>query len=131
MKTVVSNLEAHFKIKEMQIFRTSIVRDPSGTRTTGITRLSGGFWKTGAYGLLPEQYHEAVSRAQYVVWSFATPIGWVNDDGTATVPDVGYSDTTGQHQYIVKAAFGMKSFPARGRELRPAGGGPREGGFGS
>jgi hypothetical protein len=128
MKTVVNNLEAHFKIKAMQEFRTTSVRDRDSV-LFGVPRLSGGFWRSDAFGRLPEQYWTAVARAQYVVWSYATPIGWVNDDGTTTVPDVGYSLTTGQHQMIVKYAFGVRSFPARGRELRPAGGGPREGGI--
>jgi hypothetical protein len=65
-----------------------------------------------------------------VVWSYFTPIAWVNQDGKKTVPDVGYSATTGQHQTLVMSAWDLHvRYPARGRELRRAGGGPRRGGI--
>lgn len=38
------------------------------------------------------------ATAVYVVWSFSTPIAWVDADGTVTVPDVRYSVTTTRHQ---------------------------------
>lgn len=84
-------------------------------------------------GHLPPEYAEDLVRADYVVISYGTPIAW-ETDGEITLPDVGYSATTGQHQYTVKAAWkvpGHMLFPARGRELRPAGGGPRRGGIDS
>lgn len=82
------------------------------------------------YGELPDQYHEDVNVAVYVVFSYGTPIGWIREDGTKTVPDVGYSATTSQHQYIVLNAWGIKGqFPKRGRTVRRAGGGPRRGGI--
>lgn len=87
----------------------------------------------GARGFLPwPDYHESIKDAVYVVISYGTPIAWVRPDGTKVLPDIGYSATTGQHQYTVKAAWdiqGRMSFPARGRALRPAGGGPRRGGI--
>jgi hypothetical protein len=82
-------------------------------------------------GKLPPQYAEDLAMADYVVMSYATPIAW-ETDGEITIPDVGYSPTTGQHQYTVKTAWNAPDhmrFPARGRELRPAGGGPRRGGI--
>jgi len=82
-------------------------------------------------GHLPPEYAESLTTADYVVISYSTPIAWEND-GEITLPDVGYSPTTSQHQYTVKDAWeitGRMSFPARGRELRPAGGGPRSGGI--
>lgn len=79
-------------------------------------------------GHLPPQYAESLTMADYVVMSYHTPIAW-ETDGEAVVPDVGYSPTTGQHQYTVKAAWELRSWPTRGRELRPAGGGPRRGGI--
>lgn len=36
--------------------------------------------------------------AVYVVWSFQTPIAWVDADGTVTIPPLRYSVTTTQHQ---------------------------------
>ena len=65
-------------------------------------------------GHLPPQFSEEIALAEYVVLSYDTPIAWVID-GEKSVPDVGYSPTTGQHQYLVKHAWGMDSFPARGR----------------
>lgn len=92
----------------------------------------GGVWITGQYGSLPAQYHPEVARARFVVWSYETPIAWVTDDGTKVVPDVGYSLTTGQHQMAVMSAWDLPvRYPARGRELRQAGGGPRRGGIDS
>jgi len=82
-------------------------------------------------GKLPRQYAESLTTADYVVISYSTPIAW-ETDGEIVLPDVGYSATTGQHQYTVKHAWkvpGRMFFPARGRELRPAGGGPRRGGI--
>jgi hypothetical protein len=119
MAHAVSTLrDAGDKIKELEPFRLR----------SGET-LSGGPAVVGVYGELPERYHEDHDEAVYVVSSYETPIAWVRADGTKVIPDVGYSDTTGQHQYTVKHAWGMSRYPARGRELRPAGGGPRRGGI--
>lgn len=82
-------------------------------------------------GSLPPQYADSLMTANYVVMSYRTPIAW-EQDGEITLPDVGYSPTTGQHQYTVKAAWdtpGHLHFPERGRELRPSGGGHRRGGI--
>lgn len=85
----------------------------------------------GSRGFLPwPDYHESIKDAVYVVISYGTPIGWIRPDGTKVVPDVGYSNTTSQHQYTVLNAWKIRGrFPKRGRELRPAGGGPRRGGI--
>lgn len=87
----------------------------------------------GARGFLPwPDYHESIKDAVYVVISYGTPIGWILPDGTKVLPDVGYSPTTAQHQYVIKDAWGITGlfrFPQRGRMLRPAGGGPRRGGI--
>jgi len=87
---------------------------------------TGGARSTGS---LPPRYHDAARRARYVVYSYRTPIGWVTQEGERVVPDVGYSDTTSQHQYTVLHAWEIRRFPARGREVRRAGGGPRRGGI--
>lgn len=82
-------------------------------------------------GFLPPEYADSLTNAEYVVMSYRTPIAW-EVDGYPYLPDVGYSPTTGVHQYTVKAAWdfpGRLWFPARGRDLRPAGGGPRRGGI--
>jgi hypothetical protein len=125
-KHVVATLrEAEEKIEKQRPFRLR-------GWTDGVPTLSAGPWVTDSFGELPVNYHEDVNTAHYVVWSYDTPIAWVRTDGTRVLPDVGYSATTGQHQYTVKAAWditGRLKFPARDREVRPAGGGPRRGGI--
>jgi hypothetical protein len=88
-------------------------------------------WDRDDYGELPVNYWQSLQEAVYVVLSYDTPIGWTMPDGTPIVPDVGYSLTTSQHQYLVLNAWGMRDHPfvRRGRETRPAGGGPRRGGI--
>lgn len=58
-------------------------------------------------GRLPSEYHAAAVGARYIVFSYATPIGWVAADGTRVVPDERYSATTTRHQNVVRRAFGI------------------------
>ncbi|MCP2337503.1 hypothetical protein [Actinomadura rupiterrae] len=37
----------------------------------------------------------------YVVLSYATPIGWVCEDGRTVIPDESYSRTTRRHQLLI------------------------------
>jgi hypothetical protein len=121
-RRTVSVEEARARITNLKEFRTprdSMKGTPGGADT---------------FGHLPGPYHEEVRDAEYVVYSYLTPIAWVTADGQRVIPDVGYSPTTGQHQYTVKyawqeAGYVGSTFPVRGRELRPAGGGPRGGGM--
>lgn len=46
------------------------------------------------------------ATAIYVVWSYNTPIAWVDEDGTVTVPDTYYSVTTTMHQGKCRAWLG-------------------------
>lgn len=126
MRTVARTLdEAQQMIANRQPFRMRGQSDPPTLwATTDVPDYIGE---------LPPQYAEGLVLADYVVMSYRTPIAW-EIDGEITLPDVGYSPSTSQHQYTVKAAweiFGHMSFPARGRTLRPAGGGPRRGGIDS
>ncbi len=41
----------------------------------------------------------------YVVWSYATPIGWAREDGSTVIPDVRFSVTTSKHQGIARRGF--------------------------
>lgn len=83
----------------------------------------------GRFGELPLDLREQVTDADYVVYSYRTPIAWVDGSGFVTVPDVGYSLTTSQHQYLAAHALGVDFQPKRGRTLRPAGDGYRRGGI--
>lgn len=66
-------------------------------------------------GHLPPHHSEGIETAEYVVMSYTTPIAWLTD-GEPTVPDVGYSPTTGQHQYLAAHALGVDFRPARNRD---------------
>lgn len=47
---------------------------------------------------------ESAARIRYVVYSYATPIAWVRDNGEWVVPAEKYSKTTSTHQHIVRIA---------------------------
>lgn len=112
--------EAQQKIAKREPFRLS------GRNTLWATNTPPSY-----IGKLPPEYADDLSMADYVVMSYVTPIAW-EVDGEINFPDVGYSPTTSQHQYTVKDAWNVPyhmRFPERGRQLRPAGGGPRRGGI--
>jgi hypothetical protein len=126
-KTVYSNAEIPGRIHAMQPF-LSEGRLPDGTR-----RWSGHSGPAVTLGLLPRRWHRQVREAVYVVYSYDTPIAWVREapqNGPRnpywyTVPDIGYSPTTGQHQMACMDAWAdqMRSqgtyrrWPGRGREV--------------
>lgn len=60
-------------------------------------------------GYLPAEHRHALQAVQahvtYVVSSYGTPIAWVLDDGTVTVPDVKYSRTTCRGQHLTRLAL--------------------------
>jgi len=133
MKLVVSNTEAETRIRNEEPFRTAFSKPPYVP--VKVPRLSGGPSAEGSYGFLPKKLRADVDRARYVVKSYETPIAWIREDGTTCVPDIGYSPTTGEHQYMVKAAWKLRGFPARGRQVvqinEHGDSRPRQGGFGS
>lgn len=53
---------------------------------------------------------ELLSRADYVVWSYDTPIGFVTEDEDGNITkfyvDENHSPTTSQHQGILRCGFG-------------------------
>jgi hypothetical protein len=58
-------------------------------------------------GDLPEKYHASFDEAMYAVWSWETPIAWLDPKGAVVIPSVRYSITTTQHQYQVARALGV------------------------
>lgn len=70
---------------------------------------SGQAWKnsTGSFhgeagpatqtGSLPAEFHDSARRADYVIYSYETPIAW-KVNGAWVKPDVRYSLTTSNHQ---------------------------------
>jgi len=47
---------------------------------------------------LPEHYVDSFYGSSYAVYSYGTPIAWLNEDGVWICPDVKYSVTTSKHQ---------------------------------
>lgn len=58
------------------------------------------------YGQLPRQYWDDVTGADYVVYSYLTPIAWHMPNGQWVMPDVRYSVTTSKHQSKIRTAIG-------------------------
>lgn len=55
-------------------------------------------------GQLPTKYHDELKGADYVVYSYATPIAW-HAYGAWVVPATKYSMTTSHHQSRVNGAL--------------------------
>lgn len=56
------------------------------------------------WGRLPYDYRESVKRADYVVYSYSTPIAWHVPGEGWVVPDEKYSVTTTIHQNKIRVA---------------------------
>lgn len=56
-------------------------------------------------GSLPEHYWESFAHASYAVYSYETPIAWLNEDGVWIVPNIKYSNTTTAHQNKIRTAL--------------------------
>lgn len=65
---------------------------------------SGTLWGApgGAvmFGRLPSVDRRAAETASYVIYSYGTPIAWVNDRDWWYAPETRYSPTTSKHQTI-------------------------------
>jgi len=60
----------------------------------------------GRWGRLPEEYWESAGHASYMVWSYGTPIAWLDHYSNEWVrPDVKYSVTTSKHQSKIFTAI--------------------------
>jgi hypothetical protein len=67
------------------------------------------------YGILPREFvdtfREDVSNhgPVFVVYSYATPIAWITDDGRTECPDTRYSVTTSKSQGTARLALSVFS----------------------
>ncbi len=60
----------------------------------------------GPWGRLPKQYWESVNHADYVIYSYSTPIAWHDYyQDKWVMPDEKYSATTSDHQSLVCTAI--------------------------
>jgi hypothetical protein len=67
---------------------------------------------TGSLGRLPAQYHASARRADYTVWSYATPIAWHVPGAGWVMPDERYSVTTTKQQGRIGTALSVIDYPA-------------------
>lgn len=58
-------------------------------------------------GMLPYTSLRDLEGAEYIVYSYATPIAWFKNGGWQ-VPSYKYSVSTSRHQSIVRNAIGMR-----------------------
>lgn len=79
-------------IKEYRHFQSASVSGQTGSPVT--------------YGQLPVEWKESAKRADYVLYSYQTPIAWVVA-GEWTIPPVKYSVTTTNHQGTVRYILAM------------------------
>lgn len=100
MSKRVSNWDAAPLIKSESAFKNS---------TGSFTGEAARGWASS--GRLSGADLEALERDQgsirYVVWSYATPIGWVNGEtGQRHVVSQKFSQTTTRHQTVLRSAWG-------------------------
>lgn len=72
-----------------------LIQSRESFRTHGA--LSGHSGPLKSTGQLPTEYYDSAKQADYVVYSYSTPIAWHRTDQWV-VPDTRYSVTTSQHQ---------------------------------
>lgn len=51
-------------------------------------------------GQLPQEYRASALAADYVIYSYLTPIAWLTAQGFWVMPETRYSATTSKHQTI-------------------------------
>lgn len=59
------------------------------------------------FGEMPYEYRDSVKQADYVVYSYSTPIAWHVPNEGWVVPQVKYSTTTTRHQNMISVAVDM------------------------
>lgn len=72
--------------------------------------LRGRFTKSVIVGRLPGEYSALASHADYVIYSYSTPIAWRDsEDGKWYLPHIRYSVTTSKQQSRVLTALSQTS----------------------
>jgi len=75
-------------------------------RTGGSMRGEAAPYGAGTLGRLPAEYHASACAADYVVYSYATPIAWHGPDGWV-MPNESYSVTTSKQQGRIRTALSV------------------------
>lgn len=82
--------------------RQRFARLVSESQSFKAAAMSGRPGSADTLGQLPAEFRAlGVGSADYVIYSYETPIAW-RIDGDWTVPDVRYSATTSRHQSLVR-----------------------------
>lgn len=85
-------------------------------RLDWFTNSSGSFWGKvhqpgiylADYGELPEKRHSSVDDANYIIYSYMTPIAWHVPNVGWFVPALNYgTQTTAKHQNITRFGVGV------------------------
>lgn len=83
-------------------FHDVLVGKPEAFQTSGALRGDGG---CVSLGQLPDEWAESAIGASYTVYSYDTPIAWLDSEGVWQCPDVKYSVTTSAHQGKIRTAL--------------------------
>lgn len=97
MSTTTVKVGKHGKNAGWWVVRDAIAAGRRFSNSVGSFRGGPGnapMWRTGQ---LPSEYETSAHHADYVVWSYRTPIAW-HTDGEWVTPAVRYSVTTSNHQ---------------------------------
>jgi hypothetical protein len=78
-------------------------------------------------GRLPAEWITSAKLADYVIWSYGTPIAWHRPAGTLSpadpgawiMPDLFYSVTTSKQADRIRTALSVIDDPAYDQEIRP------------
>jgi hypothetical protein len=97
---------------------TEPLRDLVDFNTHG--SLKGRKGPAQSYGQLPDWFRPSAARADYVVYSYATPIAWCEPGMVHWItPNVRYSVTTTRHQRRILLAIIHLPLAAIDTALRP------------
>lgn len=87
-------------------FQNVLAAHESFTTSGALKGVSGIARHVGyTLGSLPSNWHESVSKADYVVYSYRTPIAWHIPNHGWVCPHERYSVTTSRHQSKIATAI--------------------------
>lgn len=92
--------DADVPMRKQQDFRASAL--------SGNNRVLDGVHYAPTLGRLPDEYRASAMTARYVVFSYETPIAWVDATGAWVQPPTRYSVTTSKHQGVVRRVTGIR-----------------------
>lgn len=95
-------------ITERAVFRNSSGSISSESKLSGVA--------PNFYGQLDYDYRQSVDSAEYVVYSYTTPIAWLICEDSKpywVIPDVYYSATTTHHQHAARMGAHYSHYETR------------------